>query len=290
MRCRPLLAVLALAAALVVAGCGATKPAGPEAGAVDAAATTAPADFGHVHGLSVIEGDLVIATHTGLWRAPRGSTRATRVGTSRRDVMGFTSIGDRLFGSGHPDPADPGGEPANVGVITSSDAGRTWAPVALAGEVDFHAFGGSRRSLYGYDGASGRLLASGDEGRSWQERPEAPDDVFSIAVDPASPRAMLVATPGGVQRSGDGGRTFRPARVPPGVLAWAAGAAFAIGADGAVQRSKDGGRTWEAAGSIRSLPVAAYASADALYVAQEDGTVFVSTDQGERFTTRARLG
>jgi photosystem II stability/assembly factor-like uncharacterized protein len=203
--------------------------------------------------------------------------------------MGFTGIGDRLFGSGHPDPADPGGEPGNVGVITSPDAGRTWAPVALAGEVDFHAFGGSQVSLYGYDGASGRLLASGDEGRSWQELPEAPDDVFSIAVDPADSRAMLVATPGGVQRSGDGGRTFRPARVPPGILAWAAGTAFAVGADGAVQRSTDGGRTWEAAGSIRSLPVAAYASADALYVAQEDGTVSVSTDQGERFTTRARL-
>jgi photosystem II stability/assembly factor-like uncharacterized protein len=57
-----------------------------------------------------------------------------------------------------------------------------------------------------------------------------------------------------------------------------------------VQRSTDGGRSWEAAGSIRWLPVAAYASADALYVALEDGSVLVSTDQGERFTTRARLG
>lgn len=204
--------------------------------------------------------------------------------------MGFTGLGDRLFGRGHPDPADPGGEPANVGVITSTDQGRTWTPVALSGEVDFHAFGGSRRALYGYDVASGRLLASRDEGRFWQELSGAPDDVFSIAVDPADPRALLVATPGGVQRSGDGGRTFRPTRVPPGILAWAAGAAFAVGADGAVQRSTDGGRSWEAAGSIRSLPVAAYASADALYVAQEDGSVLVSTDQGERFTTRARLG
>lgn len=289
MRCLPRFAVLALASALV-AGCGTTEPADRKVGAAEAAAPAAPADFGHVHGLGGTGGELVIATHTGLWRAPRGSTKAARVGTSQRDVMGFTSIGDRLFGSGHPDPADPGGEPGNVGVITSSDAGRTWTPVALAGEVDFHAFGGSERSLYGYDGASGRLLASGDEGRSWEERPEAPDDVFSITVDPADSRALLVATPGGVQRSGDGGRTFRPAAVPPGILAWAAGTAFAVGADGAVQRSTDGGRTWEAAGSIGSLPVAAYASADALHVAQEDGTVLVSTDRGEQFTTRARLG
>jgi len=46
--------------------------------------------------------------------------------------MGFTGLGDRLFGSGHPDSADPGGEPANVGVITSTDQGRTRKPVALS--------------------------------------------------------------------------------------------------------------------------------------------------------------
>lgn len=273
-----------------MAGCGTAESADRQSGAAEAAPPAAPANFGHVHGLGGTGGDLTIATHTGLWRAPRGSTKAARVGTSRRDVVGFTGVGDRLFGSGHPDPADPGGEPGNVGVITSANGGRTWTPVARAGEVDFHAFGGSERALYGYDGASGRLLASEDEGRSWEERPEVPGDVFSVAVDPADSRALLVATPGGVQRSGDGGRTFRPARVPPGMLARAAGTAFAVGADGAVQRSSDGGRTWEAAGSIGSLPVAAYASADALYVAQEDGTVLVSTDQGEQFTTRARLG
>ena len=204
--------------------------------------------------------------------------------------MGFTDAGDRIFGSGHPDPDNPGDEPGNVGVIASSDAGATWTPVALAGEVDFHAFGGSQRSLYGYDGAAGRLLASEDEGRSWQQRKGAPRDVISVAADPENPRALIVATPDGVQRSRDGGRSFQAADVPAGILAWGTAGAFAVGADGTVQRTTDGGGTWRRAGSIGELPVAAYASADALYVARQDGTVLVSTDGGERLATRARLG
>ncbi len=274
----------------VVAGCGSSSPsAGPSSQPAQAKPAPPPDDFGHVHGLSVVDGDLIIATHTGLWRSRRGTTEAARVGTGRRDVMGFTGIGDRIFGSGHPDPADAGREPGNVGVIRSSDGGRTWTPVALAGEVDFHAFGGAQRSLYGFDGASGRLLASEDEGRTWQERKAAPRDIISVAANPRNPRGLIVATPDGVQRSPDGGRSFQPTDVPAGILAWGAADAFAVAADGSVQRSADGGRTWRAAGSIRSLPVAAHASADALYVAREDGTILVSTDKGSRFTIRTQL-
>jgi predicted small secreted protein len=58
MRCRPLLAVLTLASALV-AGCGTTESADRQAGAVEAAAPTAPLDYGHVQGLSGVGGDLI---------------------------------------------------------------------------------------------------------------------------------------------------------------------------------------------------------------------------------------
>lgn len=277
--------------ALVAAGCGSANSSGPEVGAGGPATDAAtPADFGHIHGLAGGDRALIIATHTGLWRAPMGSTKAVRVGTSRRDVMGFTAVGDRLFGSGHPDPDNANGEPPNVGVIRSLDAGTTWQPVALSGEVDFHAFAGSRRSLYGYDGASGRLLASEDGGRTWEERAGAPGEVISIAADPANPDSLLVATPEGVQLSRDGGRSFAPTGVPAGILAWGARDAFAVAADGTVQRSSDRGRTWRPAGSIGALPVAAYASAETLFVAREDGVVLSSTDGGTNFGERARLG
>ncbi len=272
-----------------MAGCGSDTSDQPADRAV--APATASADFGHIHGLGVLRDDLIIATHTGLWRAADGEPRATRVGTSERDVMGFTTVGDRLFGSGHPDPAEAGNEPGNVGLITSVNAGAEWRPVALAGQADFHALTGSEDTLYGYDGASGSLLASEDAGRTWQARPGAPSPVISLAADPGDPRAVLAATPDGVQLSRDGGRSFSPTSAPAGLLAWGAKGAFAVGADGSVVRSEKAGGAWTPAGSIGALPVAAHAAENgALYVAREDGSVLVSTDGGEDFVERARLG
>lgn len=289
---RRLAVLVALVLASVVAtGCGSATSSDPERGAEVPPTQSQPADFGHIHGLGVVREDLIIATHTGLWRAASGEQLATRVGPSRRDVMGFTTIGDRVFGSGHPDPSRAGDEPGNVGVITSTDAGATWRTLALAGEADFHALAGSKRVLYGYDGASGSLLASTDEGRSWQARADAPRPVISLAVDPDDPRSLLVATPEGVQSSSDGGRSFAPTGAQPGLLAWGPSGIFAIGADGTVQRAGDADGAWKAAGSIGALPVAVHASDDgALYAAREDGVVLVSTDRGERFVERARLG
>ncbi|MBA2350009.1 MAG: hypothetical protein H0V81_17170 [Solirubrobacterales bacterium] len=286
---RPLATCVALVIAAVAAGCGSSTSSPPDQGAV--APATQSAGFGHIHGLGGSGEDLVIATHTGLWRAASGERRATRIGTSQRDVMGFTAVGDRLFGSGHPDPAEATGEPGNVGLITSVDAGATWRPVALAGEADFHALTGSGETLYGYDGASASLLVSEDAGRSWQARSGAPDPVISLAADPSDPKAVLAATPEGVQLSRDGGRSFAPTDAPAGLLAWGPKGAFAVAADGSVRRAEEAGGAWRTAGSIGALPVAAHASEDgALYVAREDGTVLVSTDRGNEFVERARLG
>ena len=57
----------------------------------------------HVHGLGVnpADGALFVATHTGLFRAPRGELRATRVADRYQDTMGFTVTGpDGSWGRG----------------------------------------------------------------------------------------------------------------------------------------------------------------------------------------------
>lgn len=290
---RRLAVLVALALAPVAAtGCGSEQSAAPGTGpGSEVPQEQRPASFGHIHGLGVVRDDLIIATHTGLWRAAPGESVAARVGESRRDVMGFTAIGDRVFGSGHPDPADTSGEPGNVGLITSADAGATWAPVALAGEADFHALTGSKDVLYGYDGPTGTLLASRDAGRSWQARDGAPGPVISLAASPEDPRSVLAATPEGLWLSRDGGRSFSPTDGQPGLLAWGPDGAYAIGADGGVQRADRPGGPWRPAGSMGALPVAAHAAQDgSLYAARQDGAVLVSTDRGEEFVERARLG
>jgi hypothetical protein len=129
MRRRPFAAV---AAALVVAGCGeATEPP----------STVTPGDPGviHVHALgrNPADGALFIATHTGLFRLGPRDESPERVAELYQDTMGFTVVGrDRFLGSGHPGSIE--GDPPFLGLIESRDAGASWHPVSLRGQVDFH--------------------------------------------------------------------------------------------------------------------------------------------------------
>ena len=108
----------------------------------------------HVHGLGVnpADGALYVATHTGLFRAARGERRAKRVADRYQDTMGFTVTGpDRFLGSGHPDGRED--LPPFLGLIQSSDAGRTWEPVSLLGKRDFHVLEAAGERIYGYGSA-----------------------------------------------------------------------------------------------------------------------------------------
>ncbi len=137
----------------------------------------------HVHGLGVnpSDGSLFVATHTGLFRAGPSEMRARRVGDRYQDTMGFTVIGpDRFLGSGHPDGREQ--LPPYLGLIESVDAGRSWQPVSLLGEADFHVLEARGQRIYGYgsdfESREPRFLTSTDGGRSWR-RLEAPEPLIS---------------------------------------------------------------------------------------------------------------
>ena len=97
----------------------------------EGAAPLQPADSGpvHVHGLGVdpADGALFIATHTGLWRSPKGELTARRVTDNRQDTMGFSVVGPASFlGSGHPDLREAVAKqlPPHLGLIASGTRGR----------------------------------------------------------------------------------------------------------------------------------------------------------------------
>ncbi len=286
----PLRLLAVAGAVLAFAGCaGDEEPAaGPAAG--EEAAPPPGADFAHVHGLGVnpSDGALLIATHTGLFRAAPGSPSAQRVGDSQQDVMGFTVVGaDRFLGSGHPDPR--AGGPPNLGLIRSQDAGREWQQVSLLGKTDFHVLRAAGRVVYGFDGSSGLLFVSRDGGRTWQERtPPAP--LIDLAIDPGDDRRVVVATPDGLFSSPDGGKGWRPLDAQRvGLLAWSSDEAlYLVGGDGAVAASADQGRSWKDRGTIGGQPAAFVADADDLYAALADGTVSASADGGRGWAVRAR--
>jgi hypothetical protein len=247
----------------------------------------------HVHGLGVnpADGALFVATHTGLFRAAPGQPRARRVGGRFQDTMGFTITGpDRFLGSGHPDGRDR--LPPFLGLLSSSDAGRSWEPVSLLGERDFHVLEAAGKRIYGYgtdyESRQASLLVSDDSGRSWQQR-TPPEPLLSLAIDPDDPDRVIAAGEKGIYSSSDAGRGWRPLSDEAGLLAWPrAEALFLVRLDGSVGRSGDRGLTWQQAGNTGGQPAAFESAGDELYVALHDGTVKRSADGGQNWQLRSR--
>ena len=277
---------LALVAVLAVAGCA---HGGEETSSAPEADDTGPV---HVHGLGVnpADGALFIATHTGLFRAPRGEPEAERVGESYQDTMGFTVVGaDRFLGSGHPDAREISeGEPPLLGLIESRDAGEHWRRVSLSGQADFHVLRYVRGRIYGYDATSNRILVSRDSGRTWMQR-TAPAPLIDLVVDPASASRLLAVAGDGLYRSRDGGASWLRVSRAAGFLAWpSTRRLLLVDGRGSIFASTDGGRAWDALGTVGGEPSAFIAVSERdLYAALHDGTVKRSRDGGRSWSVRS---
>jgi hypothetical protein len=273
--------------AVALAGCG-----GGGATKSGSASQSPDPSFQHVHGLGInpSDGTLMIATHTGLFRATEGQQTATRVGASEQDVMGFTVVGpDRFLGSGHPDPRQAD-QPPNLGLIQSTSAGKSWSPMALTGQADFHVLRSRGAHVFGYDVLAGKLMVSADGGRSWRVR-QPPGPLLDLAIDPRDPRHLVASTDNDLIESGDGGRSWR--RLRPGaigLLAWPSPRQLVlIDGAGSIHVSANAGRTWrDGVGSIGSQPAAFMAHGSDLYAARVDGNVVASRDGGATWTLRAK--
>jgi photosystem II stability/assembly factor-like uncharacterized protein len=238
----------------------------------------------HVHGLGTNPADdtLYAATHTGLFAVRDGAGQ--RVANRLQDTMGFTVVGpDHFLGSGHPDFRDPQlYQPDRrplLGLIESRDAGRTWEPLSLLGEADFHALQVTHGRVYGYDATGGRFMTT-DDRRRWQVRSEL--ELTSFAISPTDPELIVAATERGLVRSRDGGQRWQPIRGPAGLLLdWPSpDALWAINDDGQLWHSKNAGASWQQAGKINGQPEAFLAHETSLYVAVAQLGIVTSADQG----------
>lgn len=274
--------VLTAVVTLAATGCGGKK-----------IVASSPEDPGllHVHGLGVDPGDgsLYLATHTGLFRSAQGEKRATRVGDSFQDTMGFTVSGPgRFLGSGHPDART--GQPPLLGLIESTDAGNSWHPVSLSGKADLHVLRTAGTSVVGYDGITNRLLRFGEKSAATTELSTPKGTLVDFAVDPADERQYLASTGTGLFRSRNGGRSWSQVdRRRAGLLVFRGpGKALLVRGDGVVEQSTSGGRSWKAVGSIDGAPAALSAHKSDVFVAMQDGPILQSSDGGATWTVRVR--
>ncbi|WP_028985090.1 F510_1955 family glycosylhydrolase [Sporichthya polymorpha] len=242
----------------------------------------------HVHGLGVdpLGGVLLAGTHHGLFRVPQGA-QATRVGEQVQDFMGFTVAGpNHYLASGHPGPAQLG--PESVGLIESTDGGRSWQSLSLEGKADFHALEARHGLVYGLNALTGDFMVSQDK-RTWQTRGQLP--IADFAVSPDDAEILLATTEQGLARSEDGGNTYTPVAAAPPLLlvSWAEdGTIVGAGQDGTLHASTDGARTWQRRGSLGSTPHALTATSGSDVFAAVDGAILASLDGGRTFAVRYR--
>lgn len=268
-----LLVLLALSIAvivLVLTGCGST-------GSHDAG-------MEHVHALGVDPGDGVLyaASHHGLFQIKPGSA-PQRVGDSSQDTMGFFIVGPgRFLGSGHPAPGED--QPANLGLIESTDAGVTWTPVSLSGKADFHTIDVKQGTIFGYDSRTRQIMVSSDR-TTWDRRAQLP--LLDLAASPQDPQFLLATTEQGLAHSADGGRSFIliTSAPPLQLVDWSIeNLIFGVEPTGIVRTSSDHGATWSRLGTVEGTPAALATNGPSeVYVATDRG-IYASTDGGRTFT------
>ena len=273
-------------AVLVVVGCGEDRPASPSLPVAEDPGVV------HVHGLGINpqNGRVYAATHTGLFVIGDGT--ATRVSDRLQDTMGFTVVGpDQFLGSGHPDFRDtqlydPARRPL-LGLIESRDAGRSWRPLSLLGEADFHDLQIAHGRVYGYDATGQRFMTTADRTR-WQVRSTV--ELVGFAVSSTDPKVVVATTGRRLLRSADGGRHWQPIQGPNLlVLDWTGpDGLWGISPDGQVWRSADAARTWQRAGRLGGQPEALLVHDQRLYAAVAGQGILSSADRGQSWQVQYR--
>ncbi|MCG8656904.1 F510_1955 family glycosylhydrolase [Yimella sp. NH-Cas1] len=251
-RRRVLVAGGVLVTTTILAACGATTTptgnttsiatptvAGGGSTSTASAANQPPVAITHIHAVArdPKTGDLLLATHEGLFRYANGELLQNGPVI---DLMGFTVAPDgTYYASGHPGAGVDLPQP--VGLITSTDSGRTWRVSSRGGESDFHALTSSPTSVVGFDGT----LRSTTDGETWTTRtiPAAPR---TLAASPQT-GALLATTETGLLHSTDDGRSWKGLTPPATALlaAWADEQTIVIATtNGQIATSNDTGATW----------------------------------------------
>ena len=204
-----------------------------------------PVVGGDLHSLVVDPADpsrLFIGSHSGVSvSTDSGKTWVPIESLEGADAMGWAFTDEAIFVGGHP------------GIEVSTDGGEKFEPRNDAlPNTDIHALGAGNGVIYAASPAVG-VLASTDDGRSWEVRTDEAGHAFMgrILVDSEDPDRLIAPDMrAGAVVSADGGRTWRALGGVQGAMwvTWDPSDTqrIIVATTGTAMASTDGGGTWDA--------------------------------------------
>ena len=232
----------------------------------------------HIHSVRAFGDQVILGTHEGLFRYVNQKT-VQLMGPEIFDIMGLAVFGKKLYASGHPGPGSKLPEP--VGLILSTDSGKSWKKLGLQGEVDFHLLESAGADMYGVDSGSGNLLYSNNAGKKWTSRGK--NVVSDIAVNPAKVGSALALRDGKLISTQNSFTKMRNVNSTPALtsLDWITGSLLASGGK-SLYRSTDSGMSWKKLSDFPEDASTVTQSAKIIAVVVGN-SIYKSTDGGKTF-------
>lgn len=232
----------------------------------------------HIHQVKVVGKKVLVLTHEGLYELVSKNDMKL-VGKDKIDVMGFTTLGNVLFASGH--PAQGSKAPNLIGLMKSIDGGLTWKPVSLIGKVDFHFLEGAGSDLYGADSQSGMLMYSPDSGKRWNSL--GANTFTDIAVSPTMPGVAVAITGSELLFTEDAFKstTQLKSNLKFSQLEWRNSGLYALSGN-IVHKSLDSGKTWTKLSTFKGATGILSAS-DQLMLVTVGADIYTSSNSGKSF-------
>ncbi|OXS54954.1 hypothetical protein B1A99_24545 [Cohnella sp. CIP 111063] len=268
--------------------------------------SAAPDSIEHMHGLAFSNygKEVWIPAHEGIVVYREG--KWSNAPGEQHDYMGFSNTSNGFYSSGH--PASGSDLPNPLGLIKSTDGGKTIETLALSGEVDFHGLTAGYRShtLYVFNSSPNALMptpgfySSTDEAETWKQSAfkGVTGQPVAFAADPDDAGTVSVATDQGLFQSRDFGNTFEKLTFDLRIAAInyaVSGELLVSSLDGKLMMQSEEGWTEIVLSNKRPEEIITYMAQNPMdskvwVVATEQLNLWLSRDQGRSWTALASQG
>lgn len=234
----------------------------------------------HIHDVKVFGDRVLLNTHEGLYQYLAANSMK-KISSDDFDVMGLAASGRMLYASGH--PGAKSNLPNPIGLLSSTDGGKSWKKVSLQGEVDFHMLEVGKNDMYGADSGSGQLMYSSNLGKSWRKLGENKySDIVVVSTKSGSAYGLKS---GALVKTTD---AFTTSTSIKSSIKWSSveilDSTLYASSGKSIYRSTDNGKIWKKMATLSS-EISSITMNAKIFAAVTSNAIFVSRDGGKSFNS-----